>query len=100
MLILNRRVGEAVMIFDDITVTVLSVRGTQVRLGFAADATVPIHREEVHERIQRERASSNVSTRIHRRDGERVSLRKRRERHPETDAPTGSPTGLESVVDE
>lgn len=57
MLVLNRRIGEAVMIADDITVTVLAVKGTQVRLGLAAPSTVPIHREEIFHRIKREQAS-------------------------------------------
>lgn len=58
MLILSRRIGEAVMIGDDITITVLGVRADRVRLGLAAPPTVPIHREEIYERIQRERARS------------------------------------------
>lgn len=58
MLILDRRIGEAVMIADDVTVTVLGVKGRHVRLGFAADSTVPIHRQEIYERIQQERAAS------------------------------------------
>ncbi|MBM0105836.1 carbon storage regulator CsrA [Steroidobacter sp. S1-65] len=62
MLVLNRRIGEAVMIADDITVTVLGVKGTQVRLGLAAPSTVPIHREEIFKRIQREQASRRSSS--------------------------------------
>jgi carbon storage regulator len=57
MLILTRRVGESVMIGDDITVMVLGVKGSQVRLGVAAPLAVSVHREEVYERIQRERVS-------------------------------------------
>ena len=52
MLILSRRVGESVMIGDDVTVTVLGVKGGQVRLGFAAPQNVAVHRQEVFERIQ------------------------------------------------
>lgn len=55
MLVLNRRIGETVRIADEISVTVLGVKGQQVRLGFTASQTVPIHREEIYERIQRER---------------------------------------------
>jgi carbon storage regulator len=51
MLVLNRRVGETVKIADNISVTVLAVKGSQVRLGLAAPRTVPIHREEVYDRI-------------------------------------------------
>jgi carbon storage regulator len=54
MLILTRRVGETVVIGDDITVTVLGVKGNQVRLGVNAPKDVAVHREEVYERIQAE----------------------------------------------
>jgi len=54
MLILTRRVGETVMIGDDVTITVLGVKGTQVRIGIKAPKDTPVHREEIFERIQRE----------------------------------------------
>lgn len=100
MLILNRRVGEAVMIFDDITVTVLAVKGSQVRLGFAADATVPIHREEIHERIKRERASSISTTQVDRHAARGTSLRANLKRRSETNLRVGPQTGLDRFVDE
>lgn len=58
MLILTRRVGEKVMIGDDIVVMVGGVRDGQVRLAIEAPKDVPVHREEVYERIKAERMSS------------------------------------------
>jgi carbon storage regulator len=54
MLILTRRVGEAVMIGNDVTVTILGVKGNQVRVGVNAPRDVAVHREEIFERIKRE----------------------------------------------
>jgi carbon storage regulator len=54
MLILTRRVGETVMIGEDVTVTVLGVKGNQVRIGVNAPRDVAVHREEIFERIKRE----------------------------------------------
>jgi carbon storage regulator len=66
MLILTRRVGETVMIGNDVTVTVLGVKGNQVRIGVNAPKDVAVHREEIYERIKREedtegRASGTVT---------------------------------------
>jgi carbon storage regulator len=52
MLILTRRVGETLMIGDDVTVTVLAVKGNQVRIGINAPKDVTVHREEIYERIR------------------------------------------------
>jgi carbon storage regulator len=58
MLILTRRVGETVMIGNDVTVTILGVKGNQVRVGINAPKTIAVHREEIYERIKREQEGS------------------------------------------
>jgi len=59
MLILTRRVGETLMVGDEVTVTVLGVKGNQVRIGVNAPKDVAVHREEIYQRIQREKSETD-----------------------------------------
>ena len=62
MLILTRRVGETLMIGDEVTVTVLGVKGNQVRIGVNAPKEGSVHREEIYMRIQAEKGNGNVAS--------------------------------------
>lgn len=62
MLILTRRVGETLMVGDDVTVTVLGVKGNQVRIGVNAPKDVSVHREEIYLRIQQEAEPNEASS--------------------------------------
>lgn len=61
MLILTRRVGETLMIGDEVTVTVLGVKGNQVRIGINAPKNVAVHREEIYQRIKGENESGGAA---------------------------------------
>lgn len=67
MLILTREVDESIVIGDDVEVTVLDVRGGKVRLGIAAPKDIPVHRKEIHLRIERAKngVESDMSSQIH-----------------------------------
>jgi len=55
MLILSRKVNESLMIGDDVSVTVLSIKGGQIRIGISAPRDIAVHRQEIYERIRQER---------------------------------------------
>ena len=61
MLVLARRIGEKLKIGDDITVTILQIRGNQISIGIEADKSIPVHREEVFKRIKDEEAELDGS---------------------------------------
>lgn len=62
MLILTRRISESVIIGDDVKITVLGVKGNQVRLGIDAPKDVSVHREEIYQRIQQEKYAEQVKS--------------------------------------
>lgn len=72
MLILTRRTGETVYIGNEVTLTVLGVKGNQVRFGINAPKNVPVHREEIYERIKREVLGDDVNGNV---TEEQISLR-------------------------
>ena len=65
MLILTRRAGESIIIGDNVTITVLGVKGNQVRIGINAPKDVPVHREEIYKRIKDESQDNESRTQPH-----------------------------------
>jgi len=61
MLILTRRIGETLMVGDEVAITVLGIKGNQIRLGVDAPKNVSVHREEIYQRIQRERGDESAN---------------------------------------
>jgi len=59
MLILTRRIGETLNIGDDVQVTVLGIKGNQIRIGITAPKEIAVHREEIYERIKKEKENGN-----------------------------------------
>jgi carbon storage regulator len=60
MLVLSRRVGETLVVDGDVTVTILAVKGNQIRIGIAAPLEVQVHREEIYQRILKEREADRT----------------------------------------
>jgi carbon storage regulator len=86
MLILTRRVGESLMIGDDVNVMVLGIRGNQVRIGVNAPREIAVHRQEIYERIQQEKAQRQQPEASQEQEPEKAEVSE-----PDVDEETGEP---------
>jgi carbon storage regulator len=64
MLILTRRIGEIIRVGNDVTISVLGIKGNQVRIGIEAPKSVPVHREEIYQRIKKEQEAGSNTAKI------------------------------------
>jgi carbon storage regulator len=90
MLILTRRVGETIVIGDDVIVTVLGIKGNQVRIGINAPKDVSVHREEIYQRIQQEKNTTPKQEEVAPVAAATPAVSVRKKREPKTDKGEGN----------